>query len=57
MVARTERTILKVGTSDAITLPRHWLNGMELKTGDIVDVTYDEVVVIRKRELENGKLA
>jgi antitoxin component of MazEF toxin-antitoxin module len=54
MVAKTERTITKMGTSEAITLPRHWLDGMELKAGDVVEVLYDETVTIRKRT-ENQK--
>ncbi|MGD0177977.1 MAG: AbrB/MazE/SpoVT family DNA-binding domain-containing protein [Candidatus Bathyarchaeia archaeon] len=56
MPAKTERTIIQLGHAQVVTMPHDWVEGMGLKTGDRVEVIYDEAVTIRpvkmKREAE-----
>ena len=47
MPARSERRILAVGGSRAVALPPDWLEAVDLKTGDTVDVIYDSVVLVK----------
>jgi antitoxin component of MazEF toxin-antitoxin module len=38
---------MRVGGSDVVVLPKDWLQGMELKTGDAVELIYDQDVRVR----------
>lgn len=49
MPARTERKIIRTGSSSVVALPADWLRALKLKPGDIVDVLYDSIIVIKPR--------
>ena len=48
--AKTERKVIRVGGSQAVALPPHWLCAFNLKVGDTVEVIYDSVVVIKPKK-------
>jgi antitoxin component of MazEF toxin-antitoxin module len=54
MTAKTQRRLIRLGDSEAITLPHHWVEGMQLKRGDVLTVLYNTDVVIKapKREAQ-----
>jgi len=47
--AKTERKVIRVGGSQAVALPPHWLCAFNLKVGDVVDVIYDSVVIVKPK--------
>jgi antitoxin component of MazEF toxin-antitoxin module len=46
MTAKTKRRLIQIGHSQALTLPAHWIAGMNLQTGDVLTVLYDTEVRI-----------
>ena len=38
-----------------VALPKDWTRGMEVEAGEVVDIVYDEEVVIRKRRGERDE--
>ncbi len=50
MVSKTERKLIEIGGSQLIVLPHDWIAGMELRTGDKVEVLYDEDVTIKVKK-------
>ena len=52
MPAKNLRKILKVGCSRAISLPPDWLRAMCLKKGEIVEVLYNSVVIVKPQGME-----
>ena len=47
--AKTERKVIRVGGSQAVALPPHWLCAFNLKVGDVLDIIYDNVVIIKPK--------
>jgi len=47
--AKTERKVIRVGGSQAVALPPHWLCAFNLKVGDVLDIIYDSVVIIKPK--------
>jgi Antidote-toxin recognition MazE, bacterial antitoxin len=59
--ARTEmapslspRKIVSIGGSLAVTLPPDWIRGNDLKAGDRVELSYDEIVLVRPLKLKSA---
>jgi antitoxin component of MazEF toxin-antitoxin module len=52
MPARSERRVLKCGTSKTVALPPDWLRAFGLEVGDVIDVLYDSVLLIKPKHLE-----
>jgi antitoxin component of MazEF toxin-antitoxin module len=52
LVAKTERKIIQLAGSLVVVMPHDWIQGMELKAGDPVEVLYDDVVTVRKKALK-----
>lgn len=48
--AKTERKVIRVGGSHAVALPPHWLCAFNLKVGDVLDVIYDSVVIVKPKQ-------
>jgi len=51
MPAKTTRKILKVGGSKTVALPPDWLRALELDLGDVVEVLYDTIVIIKPQQI------
>jgi len=56
MPVKIERKIFRVGYSSAISLLRGWLDGLDLKTGDVVTQFYDSILVIVPKKIDNDSL-
>jgi len=47
MPALTERKLRRTGDSTSVALPPDWLRFLKLRLGDVVDVLYDQIVLIK----------
>ena len=47
--AKTESKVIRVGGSQAVALPPHWLCAFNLKVGDVVEIIYDSVVIVKPK--------
>jgi antitoxin component of MazEF toxin-antitoxin module len=47
MPSRTERTVIRLGGSEIVSLPHDWCQGNGVKEGDKLEVLYDDNIVIR----------
>ena len=52
MPAKTERKILQSGDSKVMALPPDWLRAFNLKIGDVIEILYDSVILIRPKGLK-----
>jgi antitoxin component of MazEF toxin-antitoxin module len=46
LVSVVRRKILKEGGSRTVALPPHWLNALGLDRGDVVEVVYNDLVLV-----------
>lgn len=49
---RRSAKVVQLNESLAVILPRDWTRGMEVRKGDLVDLTYNGSVHIRARRAE-----
>lgn len=49
MPARKDRKVLSSGDSKVVALPPDWLRALNLKVGDVVDLMYNSVVIIKSK--------
>ena len=49
--ATSTRHVLMSGTSKCIALPPDWLRAFGLEVGDVVDVLYDSLLLVKPRNL------
>ena len=42
--------IMRMNKSLGVILPKDWTRGNELEAGDVVEITYDEIVRIQPKE-------
>jgi antitoxin component of MazEF toxin-antitoxin module len=47
-----ERSLFKIGESLAVTLPKAWVRYYRLRPGDLVEITANDEIVIRVKELK-----
>jgi antitoxin component of MazEF toxin-antitoxin module len=47
-----ERSLFKIGDSMAVTLPKGWVRYYRLRPGDLVEITANDEIVIRVKELK-----
>ena len=52
MPAKTTRKLVKVGGSKAVALPPDWLRALKLELGDVLEVFYDSVVLIKPKGMK-----
>jgi hypothetical protein len=52
MPAKIERKILRSGSSKCVSLPPDWLRFFKIGIGDLVDVFYGSVVIIKPKDLK-----
>lgn len=50
-----QRLLFLAGSSKILALPADWVRGLGLKHGDRLDVAYNDLVVIKPRNIRLGK--
>lgn len=52
MPSKTERTLIALGNSRVVVMPKAWVEGMNLSPGDKLELVYDEDVIVRPAKKE-----
>lgn len=55
MVSKVERTVIALGDSKVICLPKAWCDGMLVQAGDTLTLLFDEDVLVRTVKKEHKK--